>query len=262
MWKKFLTGIVIFGILFSNQNVFATESNAKTLSGSVEKNRDVRIPDEIILIPIDESSVNIEDLKKNNTLDLSQLKELKVADPKKVMDTKERLYRATTFLMLGGLSVSGNIERAIGRGESARRLGDNWKNPIRSGKDGWKADDNPFLINYVGHPLEWFLLANYLKASGASDKEALVISQLVNVAWEFAVEGAYIPISPKDLVSDSVGALLGIYCYNKFLSNYSNATYNKLADIGEKYNLGFSPQFKYNPNTKGMMFGALLKIKK
>ena len=164
-------------------------------------------------------------------------------------------------MMLGGLSVSGSIEKSISEGRADNRLGSNLNIP-KSLKDGWRADDNMFIVNYVGHPLEWFLLANYLKASGASNKEALIISQATSLTWEFVMEGNYVPPSPKDLVTNALGSLAGIYLYNTVLNKPMNATYIRLSSISQKHGIDLQPQVKYNSQSRGMVVGALVKIKK
>ena len=208
------------------------------------------------------SVTNNMDIIKVEKANPEKIKVLNFSDKPVIYDNKFRMYKAATFMFLGGMAVSGSIEKSIAGNSAIGKIKDNFQNPVKSLKKGWKSDDNEFLINYVGHPLEFFLLANYLKASGASDKEAFIISQITNFSWEYIVEGSYVSPSPKDLITDTIGSLVGIYVYNKFLSKHSNATFKKLNKLGEKYNMKLSPEVKYNPRTRGMIFAAKLNIKK
>lgn len=199
-----------------------------------------------------------------NEINPASIKELKVSTiTKKGEDTGDRITRAASFLLTGGLSVTGSIQRSMKNGQADNRLADNFIKPMKSIRDGWKADDNEFLVNYVGHPFEFFMLGSYLKASGASDREAILISQITNLTWEYVAEGCYVPPSPKDLASDTIGSLLGIYLYNKGITKKPiDYTYGTLAYIGKKHDVDLIPNFRYNSQTRGMMIGATIKIKK
>ncbi len=265
-----IAGLILLSQAHAKEVAFSTENLPKndfTLKGSVQDNLEF----ESDIIEFKRNSEEDYTLKnfelesskslKLNEIKLSNLDELVIKDRKKVVDTKERLRKATTFLLLGSLSVSSSVERSIGANRADGRLASNFKNPIKSLKEGYKADDNEFLINYVGHPLEFFLLTNYFKASGASNKEAFLIAQFTNFTWEFICEGNYVAPSPKDLVTDTIGSLAGIYVYNKFLGKHADFTYNKLNQLGEKYEMNIEPDIKYNSRTRGMVLAAKFKKK-
>ncbi len=262
----YLTGLIFFFTQANAEEATFTKGEY-TLKGSVQDNMEIE-PDIIEFKRNDEKDYTLKNFKlensdalKLNEIKLSNIDELTISDSKKVVDTKERLKKATTFLLLGGLSVSGSVERSIRDKRAENRLASNFTNPIKSLKEGYKSDDNEFLINYVGHPFEFFLLTNYLKASGASDKEAFVIAQLTNFTWEYVFEGNYVAPSPKDLVTDTIGSLAGIYFYNKFLGKHADYTYNKLNKFGEKYEMNIEPEIKYNSRTRGMILAAKFKKK-
>jgi len=236
------------------------DTSVKTIKGGVTEN--VNQFEEIsVLIPKD-AIFEIDSLGNIKPLKPEDIEELKMSDDDGPTNSKDRLTKATSFLLLGGMSVTGSIERSLRDREAFGNLKDNFTNPVHKLKDGWKADDNAFLINYVGHPLEWFLIANYLKASGATDKEAIIISQLTNLTWEFVIEGSYVPPSPKDLATNTLGSLAGIYLYNVALKKPIDKTYGKLAAIGQKHGVDVLPDIKYNSNSRGMIIGALVKIKR
>lgn len=267
--NKKLSKILVFLMLscfLGNSAVFANQKKHKVLRSGIVKNaieRNIQRDVEVVeFIPEDGvTEINLSDI--NDLLNSDKMKVIKLSDlnDSNDPDTKSRLKKAAAFMMLGGLSVSGNVQKSISERKADNRLANNLNLP-KSLKDGWRADDNMFIINYVGHPLEWFLLANYLKASGASNKEALLISQATSLTWEFVMEGNYVSPSPKDLASNALGSLAGIYLYNTVLNKPMNAAYIRLSSIGEKHGIDLQPQVRYNSQTRGMIVGALVKIKK
>lgn len=268
MIKNILIILLACAYFAGNQFAYGKEASTKILKGSIVQNAK-DLPEIIIFIPEGASTdlsegleVEFVPLDKLGSTDSDKITELKFSDSDKEFGTKDRLRRASAFMMLGGLSVTGSIQNSIGRGQAVNNLKDNFTRPVKKVKDGWRADDNMFIINYIGHPLEWFLLANYLKAAGASDKEAIIISQLTNITWEFVVEGNYVSPSPKDLVTNTLGSLAGVYLYNTVLNKPINATYTKLTGLTEKHGVELLPQVRYNTDTRGVVLGALIKIKK
>ncbi|MFH0702298.1 MAG: DUF3943 domain-containing protein [bacterium] len=262
MQKNFLLIIILMvGFFLNNHYVIAHESEKEQLKNGIIKKYEKNNL-EIVEFNVGDVTYEIIPLDNLDSIDLSKIEELKLSESENSTDTKKRLHKASSFVLLGGLSVSHSIEKSLRDGRADNRLSDNFTNPWKSAKQGWKADDNEWTINYVGHPLEWFILANYLKASGATNKEAIIISQLTSLTWEFVIEGNYVAPSPKDLVTNTLGSLAGVYLYNVILNKPSNATYTKLSSISKKHGIDILPQVKYNTESRGMMFGALIKVKR
>ncbi len=87
----------------------------------------------------------------------------------------------------------------------------NLKSPIRRAKEGGSGDVDPFVTNYVVHPLSWGMLGLYLKERGYSDVSALAFSQAHSFAWEYIIEGSYQKPSSKDLLTNAVSSAVAIY---------------------------------------------------
>jgi hypothetical protein len=136
----------------------------------------------------------------------------------------------------------------------------NIKQPFQAVAKGTKLDNNSFLINYVAHPVDWFLMGTYLKARGASDKEALITSQLMNLYWEFVAEGTYIAPSGKDLVTDLVSSVAGIYAYKAGVTKPLTPFLNKIEHYGQHYGLQLKPQIAYNPYSRGVRVASVIVI--
>ncbi|MEI7474222.1 MAG: DUF3943 domain-containing protein [bacterium] len=176
-------------------------------------------------------------------------------------NSAKRFHDCITLLMLGGLSVTHSQEEAFGDRTADNIFFGNIKNPAKGLIDGWKADDNAFWINYIGHPGEFFLLANYLKTTGASDKETLLFAEMTNFLWEYVCEGVYVAPSPKDLIDDTLGALAGIYFYNKVGNRFFPQGVSKLRKFGYNQKIEFHPSVKYNRRTNGVAIGARITKK-
>lgn len=88
---------------------------------------------------------------------------------------------------------------------------ENFKDPINRAIKGGKYDTSTFLTNYVGHPLSFAGLALYLKDRGYNNFESILFTQLHSIMWEYVIEGGIWYPSGKDLISDLIGALAGIY---------------------------------------------------
>lgn len=251
-------------LLDSNKNkvVINTKSSKKALSGSVDKTEKMN---EIIELqtPVTYDVFKHSEGDKDYFLLMPKLPDIAFSDTpeKKELNTKKRLHDCLTLLMIGGLSVSGSVEREMGAGTSEERFFRNMKKPIISLKEGWERDQNSFWINYVGHPGEFFLLSNYMKTLGASDKEAFLLAKFVNFTWEYIYEGTYVPPSPKDLISDIVGAITGIYFYNKIGKNHFPQFVDKVNSIGEKHEIKFNPKINYNNRTRGVAVGLSITKK-
>ncbi|OGI22572.1 MAG: hypothetical protein A2287_06035 [Candidatus Melainabacteria bacterium RIFOXYA12_FULL_32_12] len=260
MGKKHLaTALIALSLLSNNLIIYGNEIKPEVIKGGISKQSD-KILEVIIFIPpnTELEEFFLDQANKNNMIKFKSL-DLSTEQP---VDTTHRLTKATAFMMVGGLSVTSHVERAIRDGNASKNIIDNFRTPFKKARAGWRYDDNEFWINYIGHPLEWFLLATCLKTAGATDKEAIIISQLVNLSWELAIEGCYVPPSPKDLAANTLGSLAGIYLYNTILNKPANATYTKLTSLSKKHEIDLLPQIKYNHASKGMMFGALLEVKK
>jgi len=102
------------------------------------------------------------------------------------------------------------------------RVAENFRHPWKRAVEGGREDHNSFWINYVGHPLSFCSLGLYLKARGYSNTGALVFTQTQNIFWEYVIEGGLWKPSGKDLVSDLLGSLAGIYLLHP------------LSDLGER----------------------------
>jgi len=95
---------------------------------------------------------------------------------------------------------------------------ENFKDPINRAIEGSKTDMSHYLTNYVGHPLSFAGLALYLKARDYSNLEAIIFTQLHSILWEYVIEGGIWYPSGKDLITDFIGAMAGIYLFHP-LSN-------------------------------------------
>lgn len=199
-------------------------------------------------------------ISKDNFLDQINAKNLNITEIKAPTALKKRLNDVAAFVAIGGMSISQNVEKSIGSGKWSDKIKTNLFNPVHALKQGWKEDNNSVFTNYIGHPFEFFMLANYLKASGASDKETILLSTITNIAWEFIMEGTYLYISPKDLATDTAGCLVGILLYKTILKKPIDASYHKISELKEKYGIDLSPRLNYNPETRGVIIGVNMKI--
>lgn len=107
--------------------------------------------------------------------------------------------------------VLDDTRQRIFREASIRKVWENFKDPIHSAIEGGKMDHNSFWINYVGHPVSFACLGLYLKERGYSNGGALLFSQMLNIVWEYAIEGSLWKPSGKDLITDLCGSLAAIY---------------------------------------------------
>ncbi|MEW5822097.1 MAG: DUF3943 domain-containing protein [Cyanobacteriota bacterium] len=236
----------------------ANKSSRKTLKGNVE----ITEPDYDTIIFIPENMIDKVKIKDNGEIELpEELSVLEITEDNRLNSQDKRIKNVASFIAIGGMAVSRSIEKSIDGGQAKEKLFKNFKHPIAQLKDGWRADDGQFLVNNVGHPLEYFLLTNYLKASGASDLEAIVLSQITNVAWEYAVEGCYVSPSPRDLATNAAGSLAGIILYKTVLKKPVDKIYKKFGEISDKYGIDLSPQLQYNPYSKGVRMGFVVIIK-
>lgn len=262
MLKRAMIVFLLLSGLFLN-NLTSLAGDNKILIGNIAKNNAKNIQEIIIFIP--ENSSSLANFNELSSLDISKIKELNISEYNKLSkgpDTKQRFTKATAFILTGGLSVSKEVEASLRDDRAEDRLNMNFTRPLKSVHDGWLADNNPIFTNYFGHPFLWFMIGNYLKASGATDKEAILIAQYTNLVWEFVIEGNYVPPSPKDLATDTLGSLLGIVMYNTVLNKPMSLTYEKLCYISEKYNVDLVPQINFNSDRRAMVFAATIKFKK
>jgi hypothetical protein len=104
-----------------------------------------------------------------------------------------------------------DTRRRIFREASIAKVCENFRYPFWSALEGGRRDHNGFWINYVGHPLSFMALGLFLKERGYSDLETLAVTQAVNVTWEYVIEGSMWLPSSKDLLSDLLGSLAGVW---------------------------------------------------
>jgi hypothetical protein len=134
---------------------------------------------------------------------------------------KKKLTRlGLDVLFIGGVTTGvvfarENIQEAIRESGAFENVIDNFRNPVLRIKKGTRLDDDPFLINYVAHPLAYAGMGLYLKERGYRDWTALLFTQIHNIAWEFAIEGSAFPPSGKDLVTDYSASIAGIFVLDR-----------------------------------------------
>jgi len=104
-----------------------------------------------------------------------------------------------------------DTRRRIFREASLDKVWQNFRYPFYSAREGGRKDHNGFWINYVGHPLSFMALGLFLKERGYSNLETLAFTQVVNVIWEYVIEGSMWQPSSKDLISDLGGSLAAVY---------------------------------------------------
>ncbi len=134
---------------------------------------------------------------------------------------KKKLARlGLDVLFIGGVTTGAvfareNIQKAIRESGAFENIVDNFRNPVPRIKKGTRLDNDPFLINYVAHPLAYAGMSLYLKERGYRDWTALLFTQIHNIAWEFAIEGSAFPPSGKDLVMDYSASIVGIFVLDR-----------------------------------------------
>jgi len=129
---------------------------------------------------------------------------------------KKKKHRLLDAAVIGAavgayVLVIPDTRRRIFREASIARVCENFRYPFWSAREGGRRDHNGFWINYVGHPLSFMALGLFLKERGYSDLETLAVTQAVNVTWEYVIEGSLWLPSSKDLLSDLLGSLAGIW---------------------------------------------------
>ncbi|MEI6614474.1 MAG: DUF3943 domain-containing protein [Chrysiogenales bacterium] len=107
--------------------------------------------------------------------------------------------------------VLSDTRRRIFHEASIEKVWQNLKDPINSAIQGGKRDHNSFWINYVAHPVSFAGLGLYLKERGYDNGGALLFSQILNIVWEYVIEGSMWLPSGKDLINDLCGSLAAIY---------------------------------------------------
>ncbi len=115
-----------------------------------------------------------------------------------------------------------DTRRRIFREASIGNVWENFRYPFRSAREGGRLDHNGFWINYVGHPFSFMALGLYLKDRGYGNLETLAFTQVVNITWEYVIEGSMWLPSSKDLISDLCGSLAAVFVMSP------------LSDLGEK----------------------------
>lgn len=86
----------------------------------------------------------------------------------------------------------------------------NFRDPVGRAVEGYRLDRDPFLTNYVAHPVSWALVGYYFRSRGHGFWGSLAMSQAHSVFWEYVIEGSYHEPSGKDLITNFAGSLLGI----------------------------------------------------
>jgi hypothetical protein len=132
-------------------------------------------------------------------------------------DNEKKKQDLLLDVALVGAAVSAYVliipdtRRRIFREASIRKVGQNFKYPFWSAREGGRRDHNGFWVNYVGHPLSFMSLGLFLKERGYNNLETMAFTQVVNIAWEYVIEGSMWLPSSKDLVSDLGGSLAAVY---------------------------------------------------
>jgi hypothetical protein len=119
--------------------------------------------------------------------------------------------------------IKPDIRRAILRDGSFSNVAHNFTHPISAVREGTRRDTDPFLINYVAHPVAFGAEALFLKHEGYSNGGAFLFTQIHSVAWEFVVEGCAFPPSGKDLLTDATGAAVAIWLIHPLLGRHAKA---------------------------------------
>lgn len=191
--------------------------------------------------PVEEIQVSLNDRDPIPTLSSLELSSQK-------SPFLDRMEKATVLLLASGNGVFFNIDD---RDMAKNNLTANAKNPIGRFREGWTFDSDSFTTNFIIHPALWFSYATYLKSKGASDKEALIVTQAANLLWEGVMEGAYVPPSGKDLLTDLLSSVAGIYLYNKGPGKAIAEKFLKVERWAARHNMKLIPAFYYNPYTRG-----------
>jgi len=104
-----------------------------------------------------------------------------------------------------------DTRQRIFREAMIEKVWQNFTHPFWSAREGGWRDHNGFWINTVGHPLSFMALGLFLKERGYNHLEALAFTQVVNVAWEYVIEGSMWLPSSKDLLADLGGSLAAVF---------------------------------------------------
>lgn len=130
--------------------------------------------------------------------------------PKPVPNLRKDIFVVGSVTLLFS-AVQPSVRQGIMQRGSIGEIGRNLGSPIRRAVEGAREDVDPFLTNYVAHPVSWAIVGLYLKDRGYSNLGALLFSQVHSVAWEYVIEGSYQKPSGKDLVSNLAGAGAAVY---------------------------------------------------
>jgi hypothetical protein len=106
----------------------------------------------------------------------------------------------------------------------------NFRSPLRRAIEGAREDQDPFVTNYVAHPVSWAFLGLYLKERGHSGLSALLFSQAHSVVWEYVIEGKYQKPSGKDLITNLAGASFAIFAAHGLAERAAQREDKRLVD--------------------------------
>lgn len=161
----------------------------------------------------------------------------------------DHAQRAGAMLLASGNGVFFNIRT---RQMARDNLMANLKDPLGRIAYGWSYDSDSFNTNFVKHPVLWYSYATYLKGKGASDMQTMVITQIANLLWEGVMEGAYVPPSGVDLLTDFLSCAAGVYLYNKGPGKRWANVMLKAEKWFADHHVKLIPVFAYNPYSRGL----------
>lgn len=104
----------------------------------------------------------------------------------------------------------GHVRNQLLEKGSWSNIADNFRDPIGRAIEGARNDNDPFETNYIAHPVTWGLVGYFFRSRGHGFLPSLLMSQGHSVFWEYVIEGSYAKPSGKDLITNFVGAGLGI----------------------------------------------------
>ncbi len=143
------------------------------------------------------------------------------------------------ILVLGGATlffsaVHSSVRQGILERGSAGAILQNFRNPVRRAVEGAREDVDPFLTNYVAHPISWALVGLFLKDRGYSNLGTLLLAQGHSIVWEYVIEGSYQKPSGKDLISNLAGTSAAVFLLHPLAEHI--AILNPLRPITSRLN--------------------------
>jgi hypothetical protein len=143
------------------------------------------------------------------------------------------------ILVVGGATllfsaVHSSVRQGILQRGSAGRILQNFRDPVGRAIEGAREDVDPFLTNYVAHPVSWALVGLYLKDRGYSNVGTLFLAQAHSIVWEYVIEGSYQKPSGKDLISNLAGTSAAVFILHPLAEHV--AILNPLRPITSRLN--------------------------